>query len=70
MAEQAEQGLKGSDQAEWVERLDAEEDNLRAALAWSRERHEAEAGLRLLGALELFWYWRGYWAEGLERLAE
>jgi hypothetical protein len=28
------------------------------------------AGLRLLGTLELFWYWRGYWAEGLELLAE
>src|SRR5262249_46620713 len=69
LAEQAEQGLKGSDQAEWVERLDAEDDNLRAALAWSRERHEAEAGLRLLGGLGLFWCWRGYWAEGLERVA-
>jgi predicted ATPase/DNA-binding SARP family transcriptional activator len=70
LAEQAEQGLKGRDQAEWLVRLDAENDNLRAALEWSRQRHEAEAGLRLLGALELFWYWRGYWAEGLERLAE
>src|SRR5262249_30908541 len=63
--EQANPGLRGSDQGEWLERLDAENDNLRAALEWSREQHEAEAGLRLLGALELFWYWRGYWAEGL-----
>jgi predicted ATPase/DNA-binding SARP family transcriptional activator len=70
LAEQAEQGLKGPEQAEWLVRLEAENDNLRAALEWSRERHEAEAGLRLLAALELFWYWRGYWAEGLERLAE
>src|SRR5262249_32286898 len=70
LAEQADRGLKGSDQAEWLERLGAEHDNLRAALEWSREQRDVGAGLRLLGALGLCWYWRGYWAEGLERLGE
>jgi predicted ATPase len=50
--------------------LDAENDNLRAALEWSREQHDAEAGLRLLGALEQLWSWRGFGGEGLEHLAK
>src|SRR5262249_31108783 len=45
--------------------LEAEHDNLRAALAWSQEAaHGAELGLRLAAALALFWSVRGYWSEG------
>jgi predicted ATPase len=50
LAEEAEPEIKGSDQLEWLERLEAEHDNMRAALTWALECKEAELALRL-GAL-------------------
>jgi predicted ATPase/DNA-binding SARP family transcriptional activator/DNA-binding CsgD family transcriptional regulator len=61
LAEEAEPGLRGSRQVEWLDRLEQEHDNLRAALAWSLEE---DLGARLAGALSLFWYTRGYLSEG------
>jgi len=67
--EQAESGLQGPDQRTWLDQLEVEHDNLRAALDWSR-RDEADgaAGMRLAGALWRFWEVRGYWTEGREWL--
>jgi predicted ATPase/DNA-binding CsgD family transcriptional regulator len=48
---------------DWLDRLQAEHDNLRAALAWAIER-EPELALRLAGGLWRFWSQRGYWSEG------
>ncbi len=48
----------------WLDRVEAEHDNLRAALEWSLGEEESEAGLRLAGGLELFWRVRGYLSEG------
>jgi predicted ATPase/class 3 adenylate cyclase len=70
LAEQAEPELRGPEQAMWLDRLETEHDNLRAALTWSVERGEAEAGLRLGAALELFWSVRGYLVEGRKWLTE
>jgi predicted ATPase/DNA-binding SARP family transcriptional activator len=61
---QAEPELKGADAAASLERLQAEHDNLRAALDWSFE-HEPEAFVRAVDALYLFWYVRGHYREGL-----
>jgi non-specific serine/threonine protein kinase len=48
-----------------VERLEAEHDNLRAALTWSLETPaNAETALRLVAALHWFWYLRGHLSEG------
>ena len=64
LAEQAAPELHGAQQVAWLDRLDREHDNLRAALGWSRQSGEAELGLRLAGALGWFWSVRGYWTDG------
>ena len=70
LAEEADAGTRGPEQAAWLDRLEAEHDNLRAALDWCREDGAgAEAGLRLAKAMYRFWRVRGYLAEGRERLA-
>jgi predicted ATPase/DNA-binding SARP family transcriptional activator len=72
-AEHAAPHLKQADQARWLEQLEDENDNLRAAFRWVREAGEAgdseapEIGLRLAIALERFWQVRVYLREGLEQ---
>ncbi len=70
LAEDAEQKLTGADQKNWFQRLDREQDNLRAALQWAIEQHESELAQRLAGALQPFWFRRGYWSEGRRWLEE
>jgi len=63
-AEEAEPHLKEIEQIAWLARLELEQVNLWAALAWLIEHNEAELALRFCGALWWFWYLRGYWSEG------
>jgi non-specific serine/threonine protein kinase len=63
-AEEATQGLSGTDKKSWLQQLDQEQDNLRAVLQWAIDQHEAELAQRLAGILEPFWFARGYWSEG------
>ena len=70
LAEAAEPELTRANQAVWLERLDEEADNLRAALAWATAAGEAELALRLAGALVRFWSTRGLMAEGRRLLVE
>jgi non-specific serine/threonine protein kinase len=63
LSEAAEAALVGPGQATWLERLDAEHDNLRTALAWSIDR-EPESALRMSAALSAFWVERGHLTEG------
>ena len=64
LAEEAEQKLKSTQQVIWLERLELEHDNLRAALNWLVERQEVEMALRLGTALCLFWTMHGHVSEG------
>ncbi len=78
-AENAEMRMNGREQMVWLDRLEAEHDNLRGALEWclgekgaegQEARREAskeakvEAGLRLSGALGSFWIGHGYYSLG------
>jgi non-specific serine/threonine protein kinase len=62
VVEQAEEGLRGADQLRWLERLDDDLDNIRAALVWCAT-HAIDAGLRIVGALWQFWRIRNHLAE-------
>ena len=70
LAETAEPELTRAGQALWLERLTEENDNIRAALAWSFESRQVDLGLRLAGALVRFWSVRGLMTEGRRWLAE
>ena len=68
LAEQAEQELVGGHQAAWLDRLEAEQDNLRSALRWSLEQHEGEKAAGISASIWSFWLLRGYLSEGREWL--
>ena len=54
LAERADPQLRGPGQVEWIYRLDAAEDNLRAALNWALCAEDARCALRLCNGLG--WY--------------
>jgi tetratricopeptide (TPR) repeat protein len=70
LAIEAEPALMGPDQVLWLERLDLELDNIRAALGWLLESSEerdggrCEQGLLLAADLWRFWHTRGHIGEG------
>jgi predicted ATPase/DNA-binding CsgD family transcriptional regulator len=68
LAEQAQPELESAGLFEWLPRLDAEHDNIRAALDWSLEAEAYTDGLRLASALWLFWLLRGHLTEGKQRI--
>ncbi len=69
LAEEADLKLRGAEQRVWLDRLEVEHDNLRAALQWSLEAGHHEAALRLSGALAWFWWDRSHHEEGRRWLA-
>jgi predicted ATPase/DNA-binding SARP family transcriptional activator len=68
LAEEAGARLDGPEQGQWLERLRAEEDNLRVALDWATDHPSGDHGLRAAGALWQFWQVRGHHEEGGRRL--
>jgi predicted ATPase len=68
LAEEAEPHARGADSIEWLDRLEAEHDNLRAALDAFEASGDGPVVLRMVGALWTFWYIRGHLAEGGRRL--
>jgi predicted ATPase/DNA-binding XRE family transcriptional regulator len=67
-AQKADEHLAGPEQGDWLDRLEAEHDNLRAALRWSLDGNDPEGGLRLAAALWRMWNARGYMREGRDWL--
>jgi DNA-binding CsgD family transcriptional regulator/tetratricopeptide (TPR) repeat protein len=67
-SEEVEPQLWGPQQVKWLQRLEHEHDNLRAALRWFLEqgasKQRIEKALRLGAALRSFWLTRGYYSEG------
>ena len=64
LAERAEPEMHRPDQAAWLDQLEREHDNLRAALEGSKTEEGRVAGLRLVAALWRFWQVRGHLSEG------
>ena len=64
LAEEAEPRIKGHEQAEWLDRLEVENDNLRAAIGWSLEAGDAQVAARIGWALGMYWVMRGRHSEG------
>jgi predicted ATPase/class 3 adenylate cyclase len=69
-AEDAAPQLAGPDQMQWLQRVESEHDNLRAALSWAIAQAESIAALRLSGALGWFWFVRGHLSEGRQWLQQ
>ncbi|MBX2999416.1 MAG: tetratricopeptide repeat protein [Caldilineaceae bacterium] len=61
--EQSKQALIGSEATQWLNQLDRDHDNLRAALHWLIE-HDSRVAQAMVGALGDFWYRRGHFEEG------
>jgi predicted ATPase/DNA-binding CsgD family transcriptional regulator/predicted negative regulator of RcsB-dependent stress response len=73
LAEQADPELMGTEQSLWFDRLEAEQQNMQAALAWFHRQGDGERGLRLASALTWFWSSRSQFRESrtwLERFLE
>ena len=70
LAEAAAEPLQGAGQQQWLDALDREVANVRAAIRWAIETREAEPGLRLVIALKTFWVFRNHLMEARHLLGE
>jgi predicted ATPase/DNA-binding XRE family transcriptional regulator len=64
LAERAHPELMGGRQVEWLERLEQEYGNLRAAMSWALDADDGATGARMGWILWHFWWARGYHREG------
>jgi len=67
LAEAAARGLRGPGELEWLDRLEVEHQNIRAAIDWYAQ-HEPCDAVRLAAAMSRFWGVRGHFTEGRRRL--
>jgi non-specific serine/threonine protein kinase len=64
LAEVAQPELRMAPHARWFRRFELEMDNLREVFVWSFDHRQVELGVRLAGAIWLFWYAYGHHREG------
>ena len=67
LAERVQPDIMGSEKGRWLDLLDQEHDNLRAAITWATESGDVETAMRLVSSLWRFWQMRGHLGEGLAR---
>src|SRR5258706_13395308 len=71
LAEEVDRKLHGPDMAAWLDRLEMDHDNVRAALSFATASPgDAQGGMQLAGAAWRFWMHRGHMSEGRTLLAE
>jgi predicted ATPase/DNA-binding CsgD family transcriptional regulator len=68
LGREAEEALRGPDQRAWLDRIEMEMPNLRAALRWLLDSGRPEDALALAVSLDRFWYVRGDLLEGVRWL--
>jgi predicted ATPase/class 3 adenylate cyclase len=67
LAQEAQTRVMSSEKRAWLDRLEQEHDNIRAAITWAIEVERTELALRGTAAMWRFWQMRGHLVEGLER---
>ena len=67
-AEEASPHMYLAEQGMWLDRVEVEHDNLRAALDWSVEREDADTALRLVAGIVAFWLKRAHFHEAWRRI--
>jgi len=71
LAKRARDGMNGPDQAEWMQALEADLDNVRAAMSLALARGaDPLIAVKMAVALQRFWTLRGYTNEGRQRVRE
>jgi predicted ATPase/class 3 adenylate cyclase len=70
LVETAQDEAEGATQAEWLDRLETDHDNIRAALRWAIEGGETDLALRIAVAVWTFWKLRGSLVEGRDWLEQ
>ena len=68
VCERAETHMYDREQVAWLDRIEIDHDNIRAAHEWLVRRGPVDMALRLTTVLRYFWFVRGYHREGRERL--
>ncbi len=69
LGQEAWRPLTGLGQKDWLELLDVEHNNIRAAIDWYRQE-DPPAALRLAAAMSMFWSLHGHYTEGRRRLRQ
>jgi predicted ATPase/class 3 adenylate cyclase len=66
LCEEADIQFRGANLPEWLDKIQSEQDNIRALLQWALEAEngDLETGMRTAGSLSRFWGKRGNWQEG------
>jgi predicted ATPase len=68
LIEGGESGMESPQTGEWLDRLDAERENVRAAMSFAVAEREADVALLFCADLWRYWVWRGNLTEGRELL--
>lgn len=68
IAEESAQNILGAERARWLDVLEAEHDNVRAALEWGIDNDQVSQVVRLSAAMWRFWQARGHLYEAATRL--